>query len=131
MKKRILIIAMVLAAVVTMNGCRFVPGSEQWYIQRAAKQCIRHDGLQAGERLVFINGTQRECTCEWNGEACKYVAVKYAVKQADGSKTHRIAHLLLSENGKQTLDASFDGQAEWVMGKDIDAINTLINNMGW
>ena len=113
-----------------MGGCRHLPGSEQWYIRKAATRCIKNEGLQAGEKLVFINGTQRECECEWQSQTCRYVAVKYAVKEADGSKTHRILHLLLTENGKQVLKASFDGRADWVMGKDLDTLNTLLNNMG-
>ena len=131
MRTRIMIIGVVLAAVLlAVNGCRNIPGSEQWYIQKAAKHCIKNDGLQAGEKLVFINGTQRQCACEWNGHPCQYVAVKYTVKEADGDKTHRIVHLLMSENGKQTVEVSFDGKAEWVRGRDIDVVNEFLNSLG-
>ena len=129
--KTIIWTVMAVVVLFAVNGCRHIPGSEQWYIQKAAKHCIKNDGLQAGEKLVFINGTQRQCACEWNGQPCKYVAVKYTVKEADGDKTHRIVHLLMSQNGKQTVEVSFDGKAQWVMGRDIDRINALINEMGW
>ena len=131
-KKAKMILWAVLAATVlfAVNGCRHIPGSEQWYIQKAAKHCIKNDGLQAGEKLVFINGTQRQCACEWNGQPCQYVAVKYTVKKPNGSKTHRIVHMLMSENGKQAIEVSFDGKAEWVQGRDIDAVNEILNNLG-
>ena len=113
-----------------MNVCRYVPGSEQWYIQRVASRTIKNDGLQPGEKLVFINGIRRMYAYEWQGQPCKYAAVKYAVKEADSSKTHRIIHLLLTENCKRTLDVSLDGKADWVQSKDLKALNALLNSMG-
>ena len=130
MRTKTIIWTVVAVVVMTMSGCRHIPGSEQWYIQKTVKHCIQNDGLQAGEKLVFINGMQRQCACEWNGQPCKYVAVKYAVKEADGNKTHRIVHLLMSENGKQTIEVCFDGKAEWVQGRDVDAVNEMLNNLG-
>lgn len=131
MKTKMIVLAVIAAVVFSMGGCRHIPGSEQWRIRRAATHCIKTGGLQPGEKLSFINGTQRECACEWQGQPCKYVAVKYAVKDANGDKTHRIVHLLLSNNCKQTFDVSFNGSAKWVQGRDIDVINDLLNNMGW
>lgn len=63
MTKKIFIIGLVLAAVLSMSGC--MPGSEQWNIRIAAHCYIKGDGLQEGEKLVFVNGIQRKCLCEW------------------------------------------------------------------
>ena len=107
-----------------------ISGSEQWYIQKAAKHCIKNDGLQAGEKLVFINGTQRQCLREWQGQTCKYVAVKYTFRKANGNLDQRIIHLLMTEHCDSIIDCSYDGKAEWVQGRDIDAVNEILNNLG-
>lgn len=51
MTKKIFIIGLVLAAVLSMSGC--MPGSEQWNIRIAAHCYIKGDGLQEGEKLFF------------------------------------------------------------------------------
>lgn len=63
MKKKIFIIGLVLAAVLSMSGC--MPGSEKWNIHIAAHCYIKGGGLQEGEKLVFVNGIQRKCLREW------------------------------------------------------------------
>ena len=47
MTKKIFIIGLVLAAVLSMSGC--MPGSEQWNIRIAAHCYIKGGGLQEGE----------------------------------------------------------------------------------
>lgn len=83
MTKKIFIIGLVLAAVLSMSGC--MPGSEQWNIRIAAHCYIKGDGLQEGEKLVFVNGIQRKYLREWHGQTCKYVAVKYTFRKANGN----------------------------------------------
>ena len=100
MTKKIFIIGLVLAAVLSMSGC--MPGSEKWNIHIAAHCYIIGGGLQEGEKLVFVNGIQRKCLREWQGQACKYVAVKYTFRKANGN-----------------LDQSYDGKAEWVKDDDL------------
>ena len=80
MTKKIFIIVLVLAAVLSMSGC--MPGSEKWNIHIAAHCYIKGGGLQEGEKLIFVNGIQRKCLREWQGQMCKYVAVKYAKRTA-------------------------------------------------
>ena len=82
MTKKIFIIGLVLAAVLSMSGC--MPGSEQWNIRIAAHCYIIGGGLQEGEKLIFVNGIQRKCLREWQGQMCKYVAVKYTFRKANG-----------------------------------------------
>ena len=105
MTKKIFIIGLVLAAVLSMFFG--VPGTEQWNIRSTASRCIKTEGLQAGESLVFINGTQHRYACEKNGRPCKDVAVKFTVKEADGSKKQRTIYMLLSENCKEVIDVHF------------------------
>ena len=104
-------------AVLSVNGC--MPGSEQWNIRRAARTCIKEAGLEQGEKLVFVNGIQRKCGTEWQGENCKYVAVKYTVRTADGRKNQRLVHLLMTKHCGRTIASSFDGKAEWVRANGI------------
>ena len=120
-KKAKMILWAVLAATVlfAVNGCRHIPGSEQWYIQKAAKHCIKNDGLLAGEKLVFVNGIQRKCLREWQGQTCKYVAVKYTFRKANGNLDQRILHLLMTEHCDSIIDCSYDGKAEWVNDNDL------------
>ncbi len=92
MTKKIFIIGLVLAAVLSMSGC--MPGSD--------------------EKLVFVNGIQRKCLREWQGQMCKYVAVKYTFRKANGNLDQRIIHLLMTEHCDSIIDCSYDGKAEWV-----------------
>ncbi len=99
MKPKFIIIGLVLAAVLSMSGC--MPGSEKWNIHIAAHCYIKGGGLQEGEKLIFVNGIQRKCLREWQGQTCKYVAVKY---------TFRCDSI---------VDCSYDGKAEWVNDNDL------------
>jgi len=96
MKAKKIIIGLVLAAVLSMSGC--MPGSEKWNIHIAAHCYIQADGLQEGEKLVFVNGIQRKCLREWQEQTCKYVAVKYTFRKANGNLDQRIIHLLMTEH---------------------------------
>jgi len=107
------IIWTVLAVMVlSMSGC--MPGSEQWNIRTAARSYVKEGGLREGEKLVFVNGIQRKCGTEWQGESCKYAAVKYTVRTLDGRKEQRLLHLLMTEHCGRVIDCSYDGKAEWV-----------------
>ena len=117
MTKKIFIIGLVLAAVLSMSGC--MPGSEQWNIRIAAHCYIKGGGLQEGEKLVFVNGIQRKCLREWGGQTCKYVAVKYTFRKANGNLDQRIIHLLMTEHCDSIIDCSYDGKAEWVKSDDL------------
>ena len=117
MTKKIFIIGLVLAAVLSMSGC--MPGSEQWNIRIAAHCYIKGGGLQEGEKLVFVNGIQRKCLREWQGQMCKYVAVKYTFRKANGNLDQRILHLLMTEHCDSIVDCSYDGKAEWVNDNDL------------
>ena len=96
-----------------------MPGSEQWNIRIAAHCYIQADGLQEGEKLVFINGIQRKCLREWQEQTCKYVAVKYTFRKANGNLDQRIIHLLMTEHCDSIIDCSYDGKAEWVKYDDL------------
>ena len=117
MTKKIFIIGLVLAAVLSMSGC--MPGSEKWNIHIAAHCYIKGGGLQEGEKLVFVNGIQRKCLREWQGQMCKYVAVKYTFRKANGNLDQRILHLLMTEHCDSIIDCSYDGKAEWVNDNDL------------
>ena len=110
-------------AVMSMSGC--LPGSDQWNIKRAARCYVKEGGLQEGETLVFVNGIQRKCGCEWQGESCKYAAVKYTVRSVDGNKEQRMIHLLMDERCKRVLDCSYDGKAEWVRADGLVLFNYI------
>ena len=110
MAKKIFIIGLVLAAVLSMSGC--MPGSEKWNIRIAAHCYIKGGGLQEGEKLIFVNGIQRKCLREWQGQMCKYVAVKYTFRKANGNWDQRILHLLMTEHCDSIVDCSYDGKAE-------------------
>ena len=112
MKAKFIIIGLVLAAVLSMSGC--MPGSEQWNIRIAAHCQIKGGGLHEGEKLVFVNGIQRKCLREWQGQSCKYVAVKYTFRNANGDLDQRLIHLLMTEHCESVVDCSYDGKAEWV-----------------
>ena len=117
MKPKFIIIGLVLAAVLSMSGC--MPGSEQWNIRIAAHCYIKGGGLQEGEKLIFVNGIQRKCLREWQGQMCKYVAVKYTFRKANGNLDQRILHLLMTEHCDSIIDCSYDGKAEWVNDNDL------------
>ena len=117
MKPKFIIIGLVLAAVLSMSGC--MPGSEKWNIHIAAHCYIKGGGLQEGEKLVFVNGIQRKCLREWQGQMCKYVAVKYTFRKANGNLDQRILHLLMTEHCDSIIDCSYDGKAEWVNDNDL------------
>lgn len=117
MKPKFIIIGLVLAAVLSMSGC--MPGSEQWNIRIAAHCYIKGGGLQEGEKLVFVNGIQRKCLREWGEQTCKYVAVKYTFRKANGDLDQRILHLLMTEHCDSIVDCSYDGKAEWVNDNDL------------
>ena len=117
MKPKFIIIGLVLAAVLSMSGC--MPGSEQWNIRIAAHCYIKGGGLQEGEKLIFVNGIQRKCLREWQGQMCKYVAVKYTFRKANGNLDQRILHLLMTEHCDSIIDCSCDGKAEWVNDNDL------------
>ena len=117
MKPKFIIIGLVLAAVLSMSGC--MPGSEKWNIHIAAHCYIKGGGLQEGEKLIFVNGIQRKCLREWQGQTCKYVAVKYTFRKANGNLDQRILHLLMTEHCDSIIDCSYDGKAEWVNDNDL------------
>lgn len=117
MKPKFIIIGLVLAVVLSMSGC--MPGSEQWNIRIAAHCYIKGGGLQEGEKLIFVNGIQRKCLREWQGQMCKYVAVKYTFRKANGNLDQRILHLLMTEHCDSIVDCSYDGKAEWVNDNDL------------
>ena len=117
MKARFIFIGLVLAAVLSMSGC--MPGSEKWNIHIAAHCYIKGGGLQEGEKLIFVNGIQRKCLREWQGQMCKYVAVKYTFRKANDNLDQRILHLLMTEHCDSIVDCSYDGQAEWVNDNDL------------
>ena len=117
MKPKFIIIGLVLAAVLSMSGC--MPGSEKWNIHIAAHCYIKGGGLQEGEKLIFVNGIQRKCLREWQGQMCKYVAVKYTFRKANGNLDQRILHLLMTEHCDSIVDCSYDGKAEWVNDNDL------------
>ena len=95
MKPKFIIIGLVLAAVLSMSGC------------------------MEGEKLIFVNGIQRKCLREWQGQTCKYVAVKYTFRKANGNLDQRIIHLLMTEHCDSIVDCSYDGKAEWVKSDDL------------
>ena len=117
MTKKIFIIGLVLAAVLSMVFG--VPGTEQWNIRIAAHCYIKGGGLQEGEKLIFVNGIQRKCLREWGEQTCKYVAVKYTFHKANGNLDQRIIHLLMTEHCDSIIDCSYDGKAEWVKSDDL------------
>ena len=96
-----------------------MPGSEKWNIHIAAHCYIQAGGLQEGEKLVFVNGIQRKCLREWQEQTCKYVAVKYTFRKANGNLDQRIIHLLMTEHCDSIIDCSYDGKAEWVKSDDL------------
>ena len=69
MTKKIFIIGLVLAAVLSMSGC--MPGSEKWNIRIAAHCYIKGGGLQEGEKLIFVNGIQRTNPASANDRALR------------------------------------------------------------
>ena len=91
MKTKFIIIGLVLAAVLSMSGC--MPGSEKWNIHIAAHCYIK--------------------------QMCKYVAVKYTFRKANGNLDQRILHLLMTEHCDSIVDCSYDGKAEWVNDNDL------------
>ena len=121
MKTKMIILAVLAVVVLGMFGC--VPGSEQWNILRAARTCVKENGLREDETLVFVNGIQRKCEVEWQDEPCKYAAVKYTVRTAEGRKQQRLVHLLMTGHCGKTLACSFDGKAEWVRANGLLIIN--------
>ena len=66
MKTKFIIIGLVLAAVLSMSGC--MPGSEKWNIHIAAHCYIKGGGLQEGEKLIFVNGIQRNACVNGKGK---------------------------------------------------------------
>ena len=117
MKWKMILLAVFTVAVLPMNGC--APGSEEWTIRIAAHCYIKGGGLQDGEKLVFVNGIQRKCEKEWQGQQCKYAVVKYTFRKANGSLDQRIIHLLMTEHCDSIIDCSYDGTAEWVSSEDL------------
>ena len=117
MNWKMILLAVFTVAVLSMNGC--APGSEEWNIRIAAHCYIKDDGLQDGEKLVFVNGIQRKCEREWQGQQCKYAVVKYTYRKANGSLDQRIIHLLMTEHCDSIIDCSYDGTAEWVSSEDL------------
>ena len=81
MNWKMILLAVFTVAVLSMNGC--APGSEEWNIRIAAHCYIKGGGLQEGEKLVFVNGIQRKCEKEWQGQQCKYAVVKYTYRKAE------------------------------------------------
>lgn len=75
--------------------------------------------MQEGEKLVFVNGIQRKCEKEWQGQQCKYAVVKYTYRKANGALAQRIIHLLMTEQCDSIIDCSYDGTAEWVSSDDL------------
>lgn len=117
MNWKMILWAVFTVAVLSMNGC--APGSEEWNIRIAAHCYIKGGGLQEGEKLVFVNGIQRKCEKEWQGQQCKYAVVKYTYRKANGSLDQRIIHLLMTEHCDSIIDCSYDGTAEWVSSEDL------------
>ena len=117
MNWKMILLAVFTVAVLSMNGC--APGSEEWNIRIAAHCYIKGGGLQEGEKLIFVNGIQRKCLREWQGQMCKYVAVKYTFRKANGNLDQRILHLLMTEHCDSIVDCSYDGKAEWVNDNDL------------
>ncbi|MBR4563968.1 MAG: hypothetical protein IKO26_05925 [Paludibacteraceae bacterium] len=117
--------AVLAVAVLSMSGC--MPGSDQWNIRRAARCYVKEGGLQEGEKLVFVNGIQRKCGCEWQDKSCKYAAVKYTVRDANGNKQQRMIHLLMDERCKRVIDCSYDGKAEWAHADGLLLLFNYIN----
>ena len=117
MNWKMILWAVFAVAVLSMNGC--VPGSEEWNIRIAAYCYIKGGGLQEGEKLAFVNGIQRKCEKEWQGQTCKYAVVKYTYRKANGSLDQRIIHLLMTEHCDSIIDCSYDGAAEWVSSEDL------------
>ncbi len=93
--------------------------SKSAYYHIAAHCYIKGGGLQEGEKLVFVNGIQRKCLREWQGQTCKYVAVKYTFRKANGNLDQRIIHLLMTEHCDSIIDCCYDGKAEWVKDDDL------------
>ena len=62
---------------------------------------------------------ERKCLREWQGQMCKYVAVKYTFRKANGNLDQRILHLLMTEHCDSIVDCSYDGKAEWVNDNDL------------
>ena len=125
MKTKTIIWTVVAVVVLAMGGCRWVPGSEEWSIHIAARCYIKGGGLQEGEKLVFVNGIQRKYEREWQRQPCKYVAVKYTYRKANGSLDQRIIHLLMTEHCDCIIDCSYDGKAEWVCANDLLILNDI------
>ena len=117
MNWKMILWAVFTVAVLSMNGC--VPGSEEWNIRIAAHCYIKGGGLQEGEKLVFVNGIQRKCEKEWQGQTCKYAVVKYTYRKTNGSLDQRIIHLLMTEHCDSIIDCSYDGTADWVSSNDL------------
>lgn len=117
MNWKMILLAVFSVAVLSMNGC--APGSEEWNIRIAAHCYIKGGGLQEGEKLVFVNGIQRKCEKEWQGQQCKYAVVKYTYRKANGALAQRIIHLLMTEHCDSIIDCSYDGTAEWVSSDDL------------
>ena len=117
MNWKMILWAVFTVAVLSMNGC--APGSEEWNIRIAAHCYIKGGGLQEGEKLVFVNGIQRKCEREWQGQQCKYAVVKYTYRKANGSLDQRIIHLLMTEHCDSIIDCSYDGTADWVSSNDL------------
>ena len=117
MNWKMILWAVFAVAVLSMNGC--VPGSEEWNIRIAAHCYIKGGGLQEGEKLVFVNGIQRKCEKEWQGQTCKYAVVKYTYRKTNGSLDQRIIHLLMTEHCDSIIDCSYDGTADWVSSNDL------------
>ena len=125
MKTKTIMWTVVAIVILAMGGCRWVPGSEEWSIHIAARCYIKGGGLQEGEKLVFVNGIQRKYERERNGQPCKYVAVKYTYRKANGSLDQRIIHLLMTEHCDCIIDCSYDGKAEWVCANDLLILNDI------
>lgn len=117
MNWKMILLAVFTVAVLSMNGCAL--GSEEWNIRIAAHCYIKGGGLQEGEKLVFVNGIQRKCEKEWQGQQCKYAVVKYTYRKANGALAQRIIHLLMTEQCDSIIDCSYDGTAEWVSSDDL------------
>ena len=124
MNWKMILWAVFAVAVLSMNGC--VPGSEEWNIRIAAHCYIKGGGLQEGEKLAFVNGIQRKCEKEWQGQTCKYAVVKYTYRKANGSLDQRIIHLLMTEHCDSIIDCSYDGTADWVSSNDLLILKNII-----
>lgn len=117
MNWKMILWAVFTVTVLSMSGC--MPRSEKWNIHIAAHCYIKGGGLQEGEKLIFVNGIQRKCLREWQGQMFKYVAVKYTFRKANGNLDQRILHLLMTEHCDSIIDCSYDGKAEWVKDDDL------------